>query len=384
MKNKDTAEVHGRAVRDARDVMTVKGDTGRLSVLTGNTSEKVRGLWERVFTDESRRYNDFYFKRKAADSLCYSFSTDASDSSQAMLIRTPYSVALRTETGAWKMKADYIVGVATDRDFRHQGFMDCILKYALNDMYKDGLPFTFLIPADPAIYSSYGFRYFYFRKHFDKMLRFAAADGRYYDEELEEPSEEWQQFEKKAVKKEYSAYIRRSGRYYRDLFDECRADAGGTVMIRRKSDGTAAGCYTYITEDDRRVITGVAADGELEEVCALAGQQRSPFMMGRIVNAQDALEQLRTKKKYDRRVVLKFSLSDDIIAENNGCYECRVSDRKCKVKRIQGKGTENCPQLDITDLLDLFGTADTQDCGDFDKNAGRLFSFEKCVFNELS
>ncbi len=387
MKNKEKGRYYGMTVQPVngkRDVMTVKGYQGEIALLTGDTTSVLRGLWEKVFTEETQEYNDFYFTQKASESRCYSFSEKGSDKPLAMLIRTPYSVVMRTDTASEKAGADYIVGVATDAGYRQQGLMDSILKTALNDMYAEGLPFAFLIPADPAIYSSYGFRYFYFQKPWEIFREKIIESGEYYERQLEKASDEWKQFEKKLTKRKYSVYIRRSGRYYENLFDECRADGGGIVMIYRKSDDSPAGCYSYISEHSEKSVTGMSLDADAEQLVLGDSANPEPFMMGRVVNARVMLGLLRTRKKYDHKVVIKFRINDDIIAENNGCYECRVSDKKCRVKCISEKEAKGCPEMDITDVISLFSRKDKDDSDDFAKNVNKLYSFDRCFFNELS
>lgn len=72
----------------------------------------------------------------------------------SMLHRNPYTFRFR---GA-SVPADYIVAVATKVTCRHQGLMRTLLTKALQDMYTDGRPFTFLMPADEAIYTPFDFR----------------------------------------------------------------------------------------------------------------------------------------------------------------------------------------------------------------------------------
>ena len=54
--------------------------------------------------------------------------------------------------------ADYLVAVATKVTFRHRGLMRALLTKALRDMEEQERPFTFLMPADEAIYTPFDFR----------------------------------------------------------------------------------------------------------------------------------------------------------------------------------------------------------------------------------
>lgn len=69
----------------------------------------------------------------------------------------PYSFVCRGRE--WPV--DYIVGVATAEDSRHRGHMRSILKKMLEDMNRAHVPFTFLMPADEAIYRPFQFAFIY-------------------------------------------------------------------------------------------------------------------------------------------------------------------------------------------------------------------------------
>ena len=55
----------------------------------------------------------------------------------------------------------YIVGVGTDRDFRHQGIMRSLLIRSFKEAAGKELPFVYLMPADERIYKPFGFAYIY-------------------------------------------------------------------------------------------------------------------------------------------------------------------------------------------------------------------------------
>ena len=67
---------------------------------------------------------------------------------------------------AWYRKADgseyaesvdYIMDVATYPQMRHKGYMDEILRFAMEEMRREGKNWTFLVPVDPEIYLHLGF-----------------------------------------------------------------------------------------------------------------------------------------------------------------------------------------------------------------------------------
>jgi predicted acetyltransferase len=77
-----------------------------------------------------------------------------------MLHLNPYKLSVNgTETDAY-----YYVAVATKTECRHQGMMRKLLKKSLNDIYEEGHPFTYLMPANRAIYEPFDFRIVYQQK----------------------------------------------------------------------------------------------------------------------------------------------------------------------------------------------------------------------------
>ena len=381
-------------ISDERDIKTVKGYECGIKVLNGSASLMLWKLWSDVFTDETKEYSDFYFSRKASESFCYSLNDKDEREPVSMLIRTPYSLRMSTDTETSKMNADFIVGVATRLEYRHRGCMDAVLKTALNDMYDEKVPFAFLIPADPAIYAPYGFTYFDFQSRWDKIKSFIDKDSSCFEEELESPIEEWMDFEKKNVKRQFSVYMKRNRKYYINLFDECRADGGGITLIRRVKDQMPAGCYSFISENGVKTITGMILDHEMlrrfkKDVKGGIDEGLIPFMMGRTADAESMLKMLRTKKRYDHRVVIRFRITDDIVQGNNAYYVCRVSDKKCSVTKIcedniGKKDAERFPVIDVSELTGMFGMMGCGNDASLVKNADKLFLFNRCFLNELT
>jgi len=113
---------------------------------------KSRALYEEVFVEDEKTFVDAYYKIKAAGNKILV----AEDGTEpvSMLHRNPYTFSFR----GTRVRADYIVAVATRYSYRHQGWMRRLLTRALQDMAEEEMPFTFLMPADEAIYTPFDFR----------------------------------------------------------------------------------------------------------------------------------------------------------------------------------------------------------------------------------
>lgn len=120
--------------------------------LTKEEHGRSRGLYEEVFAEDEKAFVDAYYCRKTADNRILAAEEDGVIVS--MLHCNPYTFRMRGES----VLADYIVAVATKVKFRHRGLMRSLLTKALRDMRSEKKPFTFLMPADEAIYLPFDFR----------------------------------------------------------------------------------------------------------------------------------------------------------------------------------------------------------------------------------
>lgn len=120
--------------------------------LTEQEKQASRALYEEIFVEDEKAFVDAYYKIKASDNQILGVFEEGRLVS--MLHRNPYRFRLRGEL----VRADYLVAVATRVAFRHRGMMRALLRRALSDMRAERMPFTFLMPADEAIYTPFDFR----------------------------------------------------------------------------------------------------------------------------------------------------------------------------------------------------------------------------------
>lgn len=269
----------------------------------GNT----RFLYEMVFAEDSQSFVDYYYTEKTKDNQIYVVEEEGKI--RAMLHLNPYTLMVN---GARKA-ADYIVAVATQKEYRGRRYMARLLERSLRDMYEEGKAFTFLMPAAEAIYLPHGFRTVYEqeRRFCDEMdfqkiknrARETETTRRVQVEASGEPGvfvswareEDLEELAKKAnawLERHYQVYALRDEAYYRRLMKECASD-GGCLMIYRK-DGEITDCRPYMP-------------GE-------SGAQK-PKIMIRIVDLRRMLMSLQLKSL----AAVCFRVEDPIIPENNRC-----------------------------------------------------------------
>ncbi len=90
----------------------------------------------------------------------------------SMLLLNPYRLSVNKTA----VDAYYYVAVATKERCRHQGMMRSLLYRSLNDIRKEGHPFTYLMPANRAIYEPFDFRIVYQQKKVELPMEPAKAN----------------------------------------------------------------------------------------------------------------------------------------------------------------------------------------------------------------
>lgn len=116
---------------------------------------KTRKLWEEVFSEDSREFLDYYYYIKTKDNAIYVIEED--DAIRSMLQLNPYELQVEDA----RLRSEYIIGVATQKEYRSRGYMRELLTKAMQDLHDRKDAFTFLMPAAEAIYTPYDFRYVY-------------------------------------------------------------------------------------------------------------------------------------------------------------------------------------------------------------------------------
>ena len=91
-----------------------------------------RRLYEEVFEEDSASFVDYYYTEKTRDNQIYVVEADGGI--RSMLHLNPYRLYVN---GSGK-DVNYIVAVATQKEYRKRGYMSVLLKTSLIDMYQAG------------------------------------------------------------------------------------------------------------------------------------------------------------------------------------------------------------------------------------------------------
>lgn len=181
-----------------------------------------RNLWHEAFPEDSIPFADYYYKEKTKDNRILAKGEDGRLA--AMIQLNPYTFVCRG--GEWDV--DYIVGVATAKDKRHRGHMSSLLSRMLEDMHRERVPFTFLMPASEAIYRPFQFAFIYRQPKFrlteeavGRLERRPCAGAAESGEPAEAAAfmEQW-------IGSRYEAYCRRDSAYVERLIRELASEEG--------------------------------------------------------------------------------------------------------------------------------------------------------------
>lgn len=316
-----------------------------VDVLSKEECKTTRSLWEEVFLEDSVRFTDYYFENKAEKNVGYVIGQAPYD---AMMFRTPYPLQI----GKTQKEISYIVGVATRKECRHRGYMRKLLVHSFREMYKEKMPFTFLMPANPAIYEPFDFQYVYERDVWElkepektiELLEILTAQGKEYSCEkfhglcsvrnLRKQFPEFpifqllSEFSNKYLKEHYNIYVHRDVVYYEMQLKESEAQNGDIYVFLR--DGEIKAFFLYAKEGEEVFIQEVMEEKEGTLEFLQKAEKKKPVIMARIIHLEEMMKLVCSKEI--RTVVIE--IKDELIPENAGVYEWKITPDGSHVTKI--------------------------------------------------
>ncbi|MBQ7840834.1 MAG: GNAT family N-acetyltransferase [Lachnospiraceae bacterium] len=341
------------------------GTTWKIRRLSGTECLEAEGLWREVFREDSALFTDYYFSQKAAKNR--GLVLEGEDGIRAMLYLTPEQMLAAGQ----HVESAYIVGVATKSEWRHRGYMAALLGQAYALLYKERMPFVFLMPASPDIYTPFGFTWIYDRpvwnsKTFrpERLKRMEEADA-----------QRMADFASAFLKDKKSVYVLRDSAYYKQQIAELEAQ-NGCIFGAEDAKGALCGLWMYTCEEGTAELLEVLAEKDRRASVLSPVTEHKPAIMGRIICAETMLKLLRSSEP----VEFVLQITDPLIGENNGSFICRLTPDRAVIERVKaeektaGAPSENaawkedpeknagfikCISMDITQLTAvLFGALD--------------------------
>ena len=253
---------------------------------------RTRRLWEKIFTEDTPKFLDYYYSVKIKDNEIYVI--EDSGEIVSMLHLNPYQMRVRDKV----YQTHYIVAVATDERYRHQGLMRQLLNHAMQIMADRGEPFTFLMPADEAIYKPFGFEFIYEQKR-EKVSGKKCEDNTL--EIMEASPEHYQAIADLAneMLKNCDVVTWRDVDYYKMILEEQVSENGGILVAKR--DGKIQGVFCYAKEADFEIREPLFYEKEVlqhaiyhltgnETDCILCtgygSEESKPIIMAKVLNPE--------------------------------------------------------------------------------------------------
>lgn len=354
----------GEAVRNGEAV-----DGCRIRLLEREACLEAEALWREVFCEDTEAFTDYYFSHKAQQNR--GLVLEGNDGIRAMLYLTPEHMRI----GAYEAESAYVVGVATRGKYRHRGYMAALLTTAFQMLYGEGMPFLFLMPASPDIYTPFDFTYIYEKPCWDaeslRKERLTLLGIR--------DAERMADFARQFLEQEKGVYVCRDHSYYITQLlelgvqngciygyeEKALPDGDGTRISQQRensADGKAAddnsqtggrlkGLCLYTCEEGSPEITEVLADSETETRFVKREEKTEPVIMARIVHLETLLSMIKSEKPFS--VILE--VKDSLIRENDGIFHCQTNAGGTTVERC-GQDTKPDVRVDIAELTAvLFG-----------------------------
>ncbi len=317
--------------------------------LKGADCLQLRPLWEEVFFEDSEVFTDYYFKEKAEknDGLAL---IDREGKAVSMLYLAPYRLKLRTGDVFRTETIDYMIGVATQKDHRKRGYMNCLLVRALHQMYERQRPFVFLMPADPDIYRPYQFSYIY-----DKVS-YELEDAEVGEPLGEQEEGQLAEFSSAVLEEQYDVFFERDSAYYHTMTKELSAQHGGIRIFReqvmgQQEAGPLSGYLLYSREGEKPQVQEVWMKQGVHEIPGMRYQKEEPVIMARIVDVQAFLSLLRSRTKSIEWIL---EVRDPLLEANQGIWRCCLWPDRAIVEKI----SESTEQRDGICKAEIQGLAE--------------------------
>ncbi len=355
-------------------------ESSRIRYLSQEEKQATRPMYESAFPEDSQEFVDYYYSLKTKDNEIMVMEGAEQDSSFHVMIHlNPYNLSIYGH----RRQIPYIVAVATDIAYRRQGKMGLVMASLLQDLAAGEVPFTFLLPADPAYYRGQGFVFFPNQPYLDRggicfaresrqeMIRAASLEvagaGRWRRASAEDATR-MAVFSNRVLERRCEVFIWREEQYCRRLLAELAAEHGGALVSENwqgmnglifysinRSQGTVTAEIKEILleEDVTKEEAGQICSAALKEAGCVAYDRisfTSSRMMVRLTNLFSLVPLLRSEKPIQYRV----DVTDSVIAANVGCFQIDINCRGGSIRRIHRAGVRE--HMDIMELTErLFG-----------------------------
>lgn len=352
-------------------------ESSRVRYLGQEERQATRTMYENAFPEDSQEFVDYYYVHKTKDNEIIVMEGAEQDGSFHVMIHlNPYNLCINGHME----QVPYIVAVATGIPYRRQGKMGLVMAHALRDLASRGVPFTFLLPADPAYYRGQGFVFFpcqpylvrggvcFARESSQGMIRAASLEfsaGSRWRYANAGDAARMAVFSNRVLERRCGIFIKRDEQYCRRLLEELAVEHGGALLSENwqgitglmfysinnaKGSGAAEVKELLLEEDVTEEEAGRICSAALKEAGCMADgiTFTSSRMMVRLTSLISLVPLLRSK----RPIQYEVDVTDSLIADNVGSFQIKIDCEGGSIRRVQGAREH----MDIAELTErLFG-----------------------------
>ena len=239
-------------------------DSIRIETAGAEDMDEIRKLWKQSFDDQDA-YMDYYFSNVSTRNHIFVAKTDSKIISMVHL--NPYTLAETTAGVTTYKKGGYIVGVATDPEFRRQGIMSMLMKYVLSYAAENDYDYIYLMPEKEIYYKGLGFAPVV-ESGFYNITDLKPEKNDYELCGLKDITDEQLQSFSEKLTQRYDLFVPRTRAYLEDLGMECRSLFGDVYIIK--------------DENEIAAVYGTMYDGNYAEIvqyCTVTGSL-DPLLYG--------------------------------------------------------------------------------------------------------
>ena len=310
-----------------------------------NQKEKAltKPLYQEAFFEDSDSFVNYYYEEKLKDNRI--LADIEGESIRSMMMLNPYKISVFNKV----YNLDYIVAVATGKEFKRQGYMRRLLNKALCDMNAEHVPFTYLIPANKDYYLPFDFAFVADKNEYNANL-FGLKKQVIKDEPDKELVLRILDFINSEVSKENDVYTYRDENYFRREIKEIASEDGFINVYSDENDIVAyESFWGKKLELKERIVSGKLSKREF-------GKEN---IMVRITDIVELLSNFRAKEPID--IIIKTN--DNIIESQNGYFRIETDERHSSVSRISDIGDKGFVEFDIADFTGwIFGYVSDAKC----------------------
>ncbi len=310
-------------------IMTVK-------YLTDPEKQECRALWEEAFPEDSPSFVDYYFSWKCRDNkiLAIGENDGTSFETEAMVQGNPYL----TQVGKKRWTIDYIVGVATRAERRGRGYMSMLLGKYLKDSRDAQVPFTFLMPANEAIYRPFGFT-----PIFDQPVFGWAEDAKkgltkrsllpWHDQEAyHNRTADVAAWMDAWLDARYEVHTVRNTDYLYRLLNELASEDGTFDIYYNGDDIAAVESFWGLAEREQRLL--YADDG----LTVKTGEKKGTIM-ARLITPEKVMREICLPDECEKdEVSIRIHITDGLLDDNNADWVWTINSLGSKVERVFDEG----------------------------------------------